>query len=253
LEFFMSIQDEQEIVDPNVGKNLIETPAQAHPPVEAWSVTDIAAVTGINTANGNGVYGKGVAGDGVHGESSGGNVSAVAGIHTAGGKAVYGKSSGSAGFFDGNVQINGKLTVTQDIFLSGADCAEQFDSVSGSMIEPGTLVVIDENGALAESRMPYDRKVAGVVAGAGTYRPAIVLDQQSDTQRVAISLIGKAFCKVDAAYGEIEIGDLLTSSPSAGHAMKASDREKAFGTIVGKALRPLAAGRGMLPILIALQ
>jgi hypothetical protein len=35
--------------------------------------------------------------------------------------------------------------------------------------------------------------------------------------------------------------------------MKASDREKAFGTIVGKALRSLACGKGIIPILIALQ
>ena len=81
-----------------------------------------------------------------------------------------------------------------------------------------------------------------------------MLDKQpTETQRVVISLMGKAYCKVDAAYGEIEIGDLLTSSPSAGYAMKASDREKAFGTIVGKALRPLACGKGIIPILIALQ
>ena len=146
------------------------------------------------------------------------------------------------------------MTVTGDIFLPGADCAEQFDSVGGQVIDPGTLVVIDENGALAESQKPYDRKVAGVVAGAGTYRPGIVLDKQpSETQRVVISLMGKAYCKVDAAYGEIEIGDLLTSSPSAGYAMKASDHEKAFGTIVGKALRPLASGKEIIPILIALQ
>jgi hypothetical protein len=60
-------------------------------------------------------------------------------------------------------------------------------------------------------------------------------------------------CKVDAAFGEIKIGDLLTTSPSAGYAMKASDQEKAFGTIVGKALQPLASGKGIIPILIALQ
>ena len=51
----------------------------------------------------------------------------------------------------------------------------------------------------------------------------------------------------------IEIGDLLTTSPTPGHAMKADDPLKAFGTVIGKALRPLAAGQGLLPILIALQ
>jgi len=35
--------------------------------------------------------------------------------------------------------------------------------------------------------------------------------------------------------------------------MKATDPLRSFGAIIGKALRPLAAGRGMIPILVALQ
>jgi hypothetical protein len=181
-------------------------------------------------------------------------MSGVAGIHSAGGNGVYGKSSGNAGCFDGNVQLNGNLTVTGDIYLPGADCAEQFDFVGTRPAEPGTLVVIDESGALRESQNAYDRKVAGVVAGAGTYRPGIVLDRtETGEPRIVISLMGKVYCKVDADYGAIDVGDLLTSSPSAGCAMKASDRERAFGTVVGKALAPLEFGRGLIPILIALQ
>jgi hypothetical protein len=68
-----------------------------------------------------------------------------------------------------------------------------------------------------------------------------------------VSLMGKVYCKVDAQYAPIEVGDLLTTSPTPGHAMKAADPLKAFGTIVGKALRPLAAGKGLIPILVALQ
>jgi hypothetical protein len=66
-------------------------------------------------------------------------------------------------------------------------------------------------------------------------------------------LLGKVFCKVDAGHGAIEIGDLLTTSPTPGHAMKAENPLKAFGTVIGKALRPLAEGQGLIPILIALQ
>jgi hypothetical protein len=39
----------------------------------------------------------------------------------------------------------------------------------------------------------------------------------------------------------------------AGHAMKAADPRRAFGAVIGKALRPLPAGRGLVPILVALQ
>ncbi len=65
--------------------------------------------------------------------------------------------------------------------------------------------------------------------------------------------MGKVCCKVDAQYSPIEVGDLLTTSPTSGHAMKATDPLKAFGSVIGKALRPLTAGQGMIPILIALQ
>ena len=65
--------------------------------------------------------------------------------------------------------------------------------------------------------------------------------------------MGKVFCKVDAQFGAIEVGDLLTTSPTPGHAMKTNDPFKAFGAVIGKALRPLKEGQGLIPILIALQ
>ena len=68
-----------------------------------------------------------------------------------------------------------------------------------------------------------------------------------------VALAGKAYCKVDAGYGLIEAGDLLTTSPTAGHAMKVIDTEKAFGAVIGKALRPTTSGTGLIPVLIALQ
>jgi hypothetical protein len=35
--------------------------------------------------------------------------------------------------------------------------------------------------------------------------------------------------------------------------MKASDRDRAFGSVIGKALERLSSGTGLIPILIALQ
>jgi hypothetical protein len=68
-----------------------------------------------------------------------------------------------------------------------------------------------------------------------------------------VALIGKVTCKVDARYGSVEIGDLLTTSPTPGHAMKAVDYASAFGAVIGKALRPLSEGCDLVPILVALQ
>jgi len=65
--------------------------------------------------------------------------------------------------------------------------------------------------------------------------------------------MGKVYCKVDAQYSPIEIGDLLTTSATPGHAMKALDHLKAFGAIIGKALHPLKKGQGLISIMIALQ
>jgi hypothetical protein len=154
----------------------------------------------------------------------------------------------------GDVAISGNLTVGRDIFLPGADCAEHFDIGGAEQIEPGTVVVIDREGTLRRSEQAYDKKVAGVVSGAGEYRPGIVLDRrQSQDGRAPVSLVGKVYCKVDAKYASIEVGDLLTSSPTPGHAMKASDPFQAFGAVIGKALRPWHDGCGLIPILICLQ
>lgn len=65
--------------------------------------------------------------------------------------------------------------------------------------------------------------------------------------------MGKVFCHVDASYGSVVAGDLLTTSPTTGHAMKAADRQRAFGAVIGKALKPLLHGRGLVPILVTLQ
>src|SRR5262249_49959275 len=98
------------------------------------------------------------------------------------------------------------------------------------------------------------KKVAGIVSGAGDYRTGIVLDKHpSGDERVPIALVGKVHCKVDAETSPIEVGDLLTTSSTPGHAMKATDPLKAFGAVIGKALRPMKSGQGMIPVLIALQ
>ena len=152
------------------------------------------------------------------------------------------------------IDTSGNLRVTGDVILTNADCAEDFDVAVAAVTEPGTVMVLGEAGRLEHSQRPYDKRVAGVISGAGDYRPAIVLDRQAPaSDRKAIALVGKVFCKVDASDAPIEVGDLLTTSPTPGHAMKATDPLKAFGAVIGKALRPLEGGRGMIPVLIALQ
>jgi hypothetical protein len=150
---------------------------------------------------------------------------------------------------------SGNVEITGDIRLTNADCAEDFDIVGIEQVEPGTVMVIDSEGALRPSYRACDKRVAGVISGAGNYKPGLILDKQQDSSsnRMPIALMGKVYCKVDASYGAIEVGDLLTTSATPGHAMRTDDPMKAFGAVIGKALQPLASGEGLIPILIALQ
>ncbi len=236
-----------------------------------------AGVIGVSDS-GIGVHGKSVTGPGVEGEST--QVEGVVGTshsktgvwgrtdsadpNSAGvfgfsknGVGIWGQGGRLAGFFDGSIEVTGNIDVIgqgSDIRLTNADCAEDFDVSDLNKAEPGTVMVLGNEGALRESQQAYDKRVAGVISGAGDYKPAIVLDsRRTSGNRQPIALMGKVFCKVDAQFGAIEVGDLLTTSPTPGHAMAVSEPVRAFGTIIGKALRPLTSGKGLIPILVALQ
>jgi len=143
---------------------------------------------------------------------------------------------------------------TGDIQLMGADCAEEFDVSESEEIEPGTVLVIDDLGKLRPCEKPYDKKVAGVVSGGDGSNPGIILDKKhAQNKRLPIALNGKVYCKIDTRYSPIEVGDLLTTSPTTGHAMKADNPLEAFGAVIGKALGSLREGTGIIPILVALQ
>jgi hypothetical protein len=214
-----------------------------------------SGVSGL-AGSGTGVFGKSATGRGVWGISDGfiatvGDSTSGTGIwgHSVSGTGVYGWSeTGVAGHFEGDVEVTG------DIRLQNGDCAEEFDIADAAILDPGTVVVIDQSGTVVESQHPYDKKVAGVISGSGDLKPGIILGRkESKNRRIPIALLGKVNCKVDAQYGVIEVGDLLTTSSTPGHAMKVNDPLQAFGTVIGKALRTLKSGTGSIPILIALQ
>jgi hypothetical protein len=197
-----------------------------------------AAVWGANSGAGPGVSGSSVGGPGIQANST-----SAAGVWASG---------KPAGHFEGDVEVLGNITVGGDVILANKDCAEDFE-VAGA-VEPGAVVVINSSGILEPCEEAYDKRVAGVVSGAGEYRPGIILGRRETRENeVPVALLGRVYCKVDACNGPIEIGDLLTTSATPGHAMLARDPARAFGTVIGKALQPLADGQGMIPILVALQ
>jgi hypothetical protein len=161
---------------------------------------------------------------------------------------------------------DGLVSVRALQIVGGADLSENFD-VRGSEllsaghspgdVPPGTLVAIDPKhpGQLIVSRQAYDRRVAGIVSGAGGVRPGMVLGQEGTLAdgKHPVALSGRVYCWVDASHGPVEPGDLLTTSDTPGHAMKVTDHAKAQGAIVGKAMTSLATGRGLVLVLVTLQ
>lgn len=208
---------------------------------------DTSGVHGKSEGNAVGVRGTSRGNDAVLGISSSSAHAGVSAVNDGGGFGLWARGN-IAGHFEGDVEVYG------DIRLMNADCAEEFDITGTETLEPGTVMVINHDGALRQSETAYDKRVAGVISGAGDCKPGIILGKQSArANRRPIALVGKVYCKADASYAPIEVGDLLTTSPTPGSAMKADDPLKAFGAVIGKALRPLREGQGLIPILIALQ
>jgi hypothetical protein len=149
----------------------------------------------------------------------------------------------------------GRIVTSAVQVYGGGDLAEQFQ-VKGGAVEPGTLMVIDDQnpGMLKPSDRAYDSRIAGVVSGAGGVNPGMTLQQdgvlQGDT---TISIAGRVYVKAEAFSGPIKPGDLLTTSAIPGTAMKASDRSQAQGAVIGKAMTGLSEGTGLVLVLINLQ
>lgn len=227
-------------------------------------------VAGFATGvNGKGVQGQGGAnGDGVAGNTVSDTAAGVRGQNSGGGDGVVGQCEHSAGVrgisthgtgivgeggtfaaqFVGTVQVQGDMTLSGDIFLSGADYAEAL-STTDPGVGAGTVVVLGDDGEVHPCARDYDTAVAGIVSGAGGVKPAIVLDRHQGSAHVA--LMGKVWCHANADPAPIRPGDLLTTSMTTGHCRRVTDPTRAFGAVIGKALTPLESGRGLVRVLVS--
>lgn len=113
-------------------------------------------------------------------------------------------------------------------------------------LEAGDVVVADADrpGQCRLALAASDAAVIGVVVPDPAADAAILPGED----RAAIALAGAVPVKADASYGAIHVGDLLTTSPTPGHAMRSTDH--AAGTVLGKALEPLESGTGVIRILV---
>lgn len=150
---------------------------------------------------------------------------------------------------------DGKVTV-KVLEIQGADLVENFRSTDAVKPEPGTVMVIDEQneGKLKVSTTAYDKKVAGIVSGAGNIRTGVTLQQGGVLDGdLPVAFVGRVYCRAEAENGAIQAGDLLTTSTIAGYCMKASDTARANGAIIGKAMTGLKTGKGLVLVLVNLQ
>jgi hypothetical protein len=163
-------------------------------------------------------------------------------------------------YIGGDYNGTGKGRIRTDILRiqGGSDLSEQFDVDSGGgAIKPGMVVSIDPKrpGKLTLSRGAYDRRVAGVISGAGGVEPGVLMGQSGTNAdgELPVALTGRVYCWADSSNGPIEPGDSLTTSEVAGHAMKVTDHDRARGAVIGKAMTSLDRGRGLVLVLVGLQ
>ena len=157
-----------------------------------------------------------------------------------------------------DLDVNGTTRTGVLKITGGSDLSESFDVDSGALkIVPGLVVSIDplNPGKLVISKEPYDHKVVGIISGAGGVLPGMIMSQvgtEADGE-FPVALTGRVYCWVDATNGPVEPGDLLTTSAVPGHAAKVTDRDKAAGAVIGKAMSGLKEGRGLVLVLVSLQ
>jgi len=139
--------------------------------------------------------------------------------------------------------------------INGADVAEPFE-ISTKDLPKGSVVTIDEDhpGQLKRSDQAYDKRVAGILSGANGVRTGIRLKQEGfNDHGEEVALSGRVYAFADASDTPIKPGDLLTTSATPGHCMKARDHARAQGAIIGKAMSALKEGKGMVLVLVSLQ
>ncbi|HKQ74636.1 MAG TPA: hypothetical protein VJ810_13175 [Blastocatellia bacterium] len=157
------------------------------------------------------------------------------------------------------------LVSVDSLKINGADFAENFDvnvadttgEATMAKVEAGLVVSIDpvNPGKLQLSAQAYDRRVAGIISGAGGIKPGMMMSQEGTMAdgKYPVALSGRVYCWVDASQGAVEPGDLLTTSATPGHAMKVVDSAKAQGAVIGKAMTGLKEGKGLVLVLVTLQ
>jgi hypothetical protein len=152
----------------------------------------------------------------------------------------------------GNVFADGTYYGAGGVDTScGTDCADLAETMdadqAASSYEPGDVLVVNRQGLVSLSDTPFATNVVGVYST----KPAFLAHAGDTEDQVPVALVGNVPVKASAENGPIVPGDLLTTSSTPGHAMKAD--HFVGGAIIGKAMEPLDEGTGLIQMLVMLQ
>jgi hypothetical protein len=183
-------------------------------------------------------------------------------------------------FTDRIMRLDGS---TENMYLDGTYNSGAGDYADllpiAEQMEPGDVVVIGPDGKILRSTTSYATNVAGIYSTLPAFVGGNVADDiaegdpdaamlqamlpelmtNTEFERVPVALTGMVPCKVSAENGAIQPGDLLVTSNTKGHAMKASPIDVGGvtffppGTILGKAMEALDSGVGVILVLVSLN
>jgi hypothetical protein len=218
-----------------------------------------------SSANSYGVYGYSSGSAGVYGDSDD-----WVGVYGRGEWGVVGDATGTVdygGYFYDDVYVQGKLDVGGAV---DPIIAERFPADPEQDYAGGDVLCLDGASPYVQPCTEgNDTKVIGVAVPGPDIEDGEILiaimgyqaAQPQDGPVVTDSSPPRMVMvvKVDASYGPIQRGDLLTSSPTPGYAMKANpvdiDEVQFYrpGTIIGKAMGSLSEGQGLIEVFVTLQ
>jgi hypothetical protein len=216
--------------------------------VRGTAVTNGHGLWGTSTGAGPSnaaIYADGV-GIGLFATNNSADATIVATQGTANGLIFKGFSSGGANqvFY---ITGGGEVYAHGAFHAGGTDYADRLPAEAE--LEPGDVVRIGHDGLLRRTTRPNDAAVAGVYST----QPGVE-GRRDPSPRTAIpvALAGVVPVKVIDEAGPIRPGDLLVSSSTSGHAMRAPEAPMP-GTVIGKAMQALASGKGVIEMLVCLR
>lgn len=193
-------------------------------------------------------------------------VAGVANIDGVHGVYATAKAGTHALSVDGTARITGQISTTHLV--------DTFINASGQRLKTGDVIKLKGTPVTRFRGLNNKAPVAEVTLADRENDPLVIgivdceaiPDAESPDTRInpedptfienggelyVVTLGAFAHCQVDATEAPIEVGDLLTSSKNPGHAKKATTPQ--IGSIIGKALEPMAKGTGYIAVFVNIQ